>query len=180
MLNCLATRWPNPGNFTSSYSTKPFRQTLTGQCWAVRPCSAENSSNCLVLIMHRQLGNYMLGTRESYGLVAQHICKTLHIIQGFTLTNRFLTYQGLRQPAALNPGVNPLYWYMLKNSVWLEKKCWDLYQPTGWILGRHQPPIPQHPEEYPKTFEPKQYLKPSWPKRKLFWHTQAYAVYYYQ
>ena len=37
-----------------------------------------NSSSCLVLILHRQLGNYLLSSGETYGLTAQHICKTLY------------------------------------------------------------------------------------------------------
>ena len=37
-----------------------------------------NSSNSLVLMLHRQMGNYFLGTRESYGLTVQHFGKTLY------------------------------------------------------------------------------------------------------
>ena len=34
-------------------------------------------SRCPLLILHRQLGKYLLGTRESYGSIAQHIHKTV-------------------------------------------------------------------------------------------------------
>ena len=40
------------------FSMKPFGKTLTKRCWTARSCSHSNSSNCLVLILHRQLGNY--------------------------------------------------------------------------------------------------------------------------
>ena len=36
------------------------------------------SSNCLVVIQHRQLGNYLLSIGESYGLKIQQIFKTLY------------------------------------------------------------------------------------------------------
>ena len=49
------------------------RPTLREKCWAVRPALNSNSSNCLVLILHRQLGNYLLCTGESYGPTAQHM-----------------------------------------------------------------------------------------------------------
>ena len=49
------------------------RQTLRGRCWAVRPALQSNSSNCLELIPHRQLGNYLLSTGEHYNLTAQHM-----------------------------------------------------------------------------------------------------------
>ena len=48
------------------------RHTLRGRCWAVGPASQSNISNCLVLILHRQLGNYLLSIGESYGPTAQH------------------------------------------------------------------------------------------------------------
>ena len=49
------------------------RQTLRGKCWTVGPALQGNSSNCLVLILHRQLGNYLLHTGESYHLWAKHM-----------------------------------------------------------------------------------------------------------
>ena len=36
------------------------------------PALQSNSSNCLMLIQHRQLGNYLLSTGESYDLTAQN------------------------------------------------------------------------------------------------------------
>ena len=48
-------------------------QTLRRSCWAVGPALQSNSSNCLVLILHRQLGNYLLGTGKNYGPTAQHM-----------------------------------------------------------------------------------------------------------
>ena len=61
------------GDSTSSYSVIPcIKATLSGRCWAVRPSLQDNSSNCLVLIPHRQLGNYLLCTWESCGQTAQH------------------------------------------------------------------------------------------------------------
>ena len=36
-------------------------------CWGVGSALHSNSSNCLVLILHREMGNYLLGTGESYG-----------------------------------------------------------------------------------------------------------------
>ena len=47
-------------------------QTLRS-CWAVGPALQSNSSNCLVLILHRQLGNYLRSTGESYGPTAEHM-----------------------------------------------------------------------------------------------------------
>ena len=51
------------------------RQTLRGRCWAVRLALQSNSSNCLVLIPHWQLGNYLLGTG---GELQPNICKTIY------------------------------------------------------------------------------------------------------
>ena len=48
------------------------RQTLRGRCWAVGPALQSSSSNHLVLILHRKLGNYLLSSEESYRPTAQH------------------------------------------------------------------------------------------------------------
>ena len=37
-----------------------------------------NRSNCLVLILHKQMGNYMLSTVETYGLTTQHTYQILY------------------------------------------------------------------------------------------------------
>ena len=63
-VNFPATRYHITGNPTASYSVKP-----------VGPC---NSSNCLVLILQRKLGNYLLYAGESCGPTAQHIHKPLY------------------------------------------------------------------------------------------------------
>ena len=48
------------------------RQTFRRRCWAVRPALQSNSSSCLVLIPHWQLGHYLLSIGGSYSLTAQH------------------------------------------------------------------------------------------------------------
>ena len=63
-----------------------------------------NSSNCIVLIPHRLLGNYLLGTRNSYSLPAQHICKTLY-------KSMFDTYQPISH--SLRP----------RKACWTESWC---------------------------------------------------------
>ena len=50
-----------------------------------------NSSNYPVLILHRQLGNYLFGARESYGLTAQLITR-FYISQCLTLSNKLTTH----------------------------------------------------------------------------------------
>ena len=55
------------------------RQTLREKCWAVRPALQTNSNNCLVLILHRQLENYLLSTGESYSLTAQHMQDSIQV-----------------------------------------------------------------------------------------------------
>ena len=49
------------------------RQTLRRRCWAVKPALKSNSSNFLLLIPHRQLGNYLLSTGKGYGPTTQHM-----------------------------------------------------------------------------------------------------------
>ena len=78
MLNCPATRWHLGFHFLL------MRQTLRWRCWAVRPALQSDRSNCLVLTPHRQLGNYLLGTGESYSLT----CATFDKSQCLTLTKR--------------------------------------------------------------------------------------------
>ena len=54
-------------------SRDPRLRPSVGNCWAVGSALQSNSSNCLVLILHKQLGNYLLSTEESYGPTAQHM-----------------------------------------------------------------------------------------------------------
>ena len=73
MLNSSATRQHLRFYFLFLLFNKAMLgKTLRGRCWAVGPALKNNSSNCLVLIPHRQLGNCLLGTGESYGMTAQH------------------------------------------------------------------------------------------------------------
>ena len=72
-VNSLATRWHMLGIPLPLNQWSHARQTLRRRCWAVGPALQSNSSTCLVLILHRQLGNYLLSTGESYGLTAQHM-----------------------------------------------------------------------------------------------------------
>ena len=71
MLNSPATRWHWGFHFLNQWSHA--RQILRRRCWAVGPGLQSNSSNCLVLIPHRQLGTYLLSTGESYGPTAPHM-----------------------------------------------------------------------------------------------------------
>ena len=50
-----------------------MRQTLRGRCGLSGFALQSNSTNCLVLKLHRQLGNYLLDTGDSYGLTGQHL-----------------------------------------------------------------------------------------------------------
>ena len=70
-VNSLATRWQLGFHFL--LIKNHIRQTLRGRYWAVWPAFQSNSSNCLVLIPQRQLGNYLLTTVESFGLTSQHL-----------------------------------------------------------------------------------------------------------
>ena len=70
-VNSRATKWHITWNPTASHSMKSFGYTLRRGCWAV--ISRVIVPNCLVLILHRQLGNYLFGTGENYSLTAQHI-----------------------------------------------------------------------------------------------------------
>ena len=49
-----------------------------------------DSSNCLMLILHRQLGNYLLSSAEGYGPTAQHIYNTIYNV-GHLSTSWLLT-----------------------------------------------------------------------------------------
>ena len=71
-VNSRATRWHMLGIPLHLNQWSHAWQTLRRICWAVGPAFQSNSSNCLVLILHRQLGNYLLGTGKSYGTTAKH------------------------------------------------------------------------------------------------------------
>ena len=72
-VNSLTTRWHMLGIPLPLNQWSHAWQILRRRCWTVRPALQSSSSNCLVLIPHRQLGNYLLGTRESYDPTAQHM-----------------------------------------------------------------------------------------------------------
>ena len=55
------------------------RQTFRLRCRAVGPALQTNSSNCLVLIPHWQLRNYLLGTGERYDPTGQHIQDSIQV-----------------------------------------------------------------------------------------------------
>ena len=63
--------------FLFLYSAKSFRQKLK-RYWVADPAHQGNSSNCLLLIMNRQMGNNLIHTKKSYSVPAQHISKTLY------------------------------------------------------------------------------------------------------
>ena len=76
MLNSPATRWYLGFHFlliNEAMQGKTFRW----RCWPVRPALQTNSSNCLMLIPHRQFGIY-LHSGESNGLTAQHMQDLLY------------------------------------------------------------------------------------------------------
>ena len=68
MLNSPATRWHWGFHFL-------INEAMQGKHWEedVGPGLQSNSSNCLVLIPHRQMGNYLPVTGESYSPTAQHM-----------------------------------------------------------------------------------------------------------
>ena len=74
-----------------------------------------NSSSCLVLILHRQLGHYLLSTGDSYGPTAQHNCKTLY-------ASMFATFQ---QNVTCSLGTRPEYrmesWCQSVIVIYVEK-----------------------------------------------------------
>ena len=58
-----------------------FNEAIWGKYWEedvelLDLAFLNNSSKCLVLVPHRQLGNYLLIIGESYGPTPQHIHKT--------------------------------------------------------------------------------------------------------
>ena len=59
-----------------------------------------NSCNSLVLIPHRQLGNFLLNAGESYGPAAQHKCKILYRSMFDTYQQDYYSGQLVEQ----NPG----------------------------------------------------------------------------
>ena len=71
---------------------------MRGRYWAIGPALQSNSYNCLVLILHRQLGSYLLGTGESYHPTAQTYTR-LDISQCLILTKRRPTHCGSAQHA---------------------------------------------------------------------------------
>ena len=71
-----------------------------------------NISNCLVLIPHRQLGNYLLTTGESYGQTAQHIHKILY-------RSMFDTYQHIDN--SLGPRIASCSMHVV--VIYFEKQC---------------------------------------------------------
>ena len=111
------------------------------------------SSNCLVLIPHRQLGNYLLSTGDSYNLTAHHIHMTLY-------KSMFDNYQQVE--------------YLLRprtvHSTESMCKC-VVVTCVEWTPGKHQIPkllTLQHLREHLDTYVLQQCLKPSLPKKKLF------------
>ena len=78
-----------------------FIETMWGKHWEEDAglsglAMQSNSSNCLVLISHRQLGNYLVGTGKSYGPTFPR----LYISQCLTLTKKATTHWDPEQYAA--------------------------------------------------------------------------------
>ena len=145
------TRCHNTGNSTSSDFMKASRQTLTGRC------SQRNSHYHQMLIAHRQLSYYFLGSRLSYSPSAQSMHMTLNM-------SLFDNYQqvacSLLRPRTVH-WTESWCWLtvmiMLKNSVWLQYKILVNHLPARWTSGRQQPPKPQilqQPTEYPQAYVP--------------------------
>ena len=57
-----------------------FSEALSGKHWKKDDWLSGLifQSNCAVLTMYRQLGNYLIGGGQIYGLRAQHICQALY------------------------------------------------------------------------------------------------------
>ena len=72
-VNYFVTVWHNTGNPTTSHSGKPFEANIERNMSGLPVQSS--SSNCVVLISHRQLGNDLFGTGRT---TAQHVHKTLY------------------------------------------------------------------------------------------------------
>ena len=67
-----------------------LRQILKGRCWAVEPAVQNNSSNCSVLILHKQLRNYLLHTRKTV-VWQPNISTWLYMNQCLTCINKLTT-----------------------------------------------------------------------------------------
>ena len=83
-----------------SYINSPVtRWHITGKrgYWAVAPC-------CPELYFKLSLENCLIGTRESYGPTAQHVCKTLYKSQHLTITNKLTTHEDPGQNDAQDSG----------------------------------------------------------------------------
>ena len=97
-----------------------------------------NSSKHLVLILHRQLGNYLLSTRESYSLTVQHIHKT-------SCKSMFDTYQQgdylLRHmtTCCTRSWCQSVVLVYVENSVHLECKLWSSHLLAGWTSRKLWP-----------------------------------------
>ena len=98
MLNCPATRWHQGFHFLL------INEAMQGKHWeeSVGPALWSNSFTCLVLILHRQLGNYLLSNGESYSPTYGR----LNISQCLTLTKRRPTHWCPAQHAVQSPGAH--------------------------------------------------------------------------
>ena len=95
MLAPFATIW-HTGD-----SVKPSKTSMRGKCLSLQ----RNIFNCIVLITHRQLTNYLLSTEKSYSLTTQHIHNTLH--KSMCYTHQQVNYSlGLGHHIVPNPGAN--------------------------------------------------------------------------
>ena len=101
-----------------------------------------DSSICLELILHRHLGNYLLGTGESYSLTAQHIWKTLYKAMLDTKTFHLLTNShDSTLHRILYQCIVMIY---VENSIQLVYNLWPNHLPSGWTPVKHQATKPQH------------------------------------
>ena len=160
-----------------------FNQAIWGKHWEEDVCLQAfalqtKSSNCLVLIPLGQLGNYLLGPGRSYGLPAQHICKTLQ-------KTVFNPYQQI--PYSLKTHNSMLLRILVPicgSNICLKiVPSWSRNSGPGTCLqdghlGKHQPPKLQHPDSSKRHMCHSKTSNFPYRRKILFWYTLACVTYY--
>ena len=92
-LKSLASRLHNTGNPTSSCLIKQFEANIDREYVGLLGIAVQsNSSNCPVIMPHRQLDKCLLRTRQSHGLKAQHFQKTFNKLSLQHIPNKLSTH----------------------------------------------------------------------------------------
>ena len=150
MLTLLATRWHIwiPLSLTQwSHLEANIERKMLG----LAPLS--NISNCIVLILYRQLGNYLLGTSESYSLATQHIHRTLY--KSMFDTNQHIDYSQRANAACWIES-----WCQCIVVIYVENKCLAGVETLAQSSAHRMHTMETPATEAPDATTPQRVLRP--------------------